>query len=100
MNIVEFFFEYTREVGALCPSVFCSTENTLYVTTREFYMSYTTGIVKIELWTIDGKYINTSHTIEYRENPVVTDIRPRNHLIVLVSFHLPNLLFICPIAIA
>jgi len=28
----------------------------------------------------DGSRVDTNRTFEYRDNPVFTDIRPRNHL--------------------
>ena len=36
----------------------------------------------IELELDDGLRIGTNHTFEYRDNPELNDIRPRNHLIL------------------
>jgi len=42
----------------------------------------TAGDVAIKLGFIDGSLININYTFEYRSNPVLDDIRPRNHLTV------------------
>ena len=34
----------------------------------------------IELELSDGRRIDTNHTFEYRDNPVLKDIKPRDHL--------------------
>jgi len=36
----------------------------------------------IELVLYDGRRVAANRMFEYRDNPVITDIRPRNHLIV------------------
>lgn len=40
----------------------------------------------IEMVVNNGSRIDTGFTFEYRDNPVFTDIRPQNHLVVYVSF--------------
>jgi len=41
----------------------------------------------IELELDDGLRIGTNHTFEYRDNPELNDIRPRNHLILWVPIY-------------
>jgi len=60
--------------------VYSREENTLYVTTPPVNE---TRHLAIELELSDGvSRIDTSHTFEYRSNPVFTDILPRNQLTV------------------
>ena len=62
--------------------IYSTAENAVYVTTPAVNE---TGQLPIEMDIVyDTKRIDTNRTFEYRDNPVFTDIRPRNHLTVLV----------------
>jgi len=43
-------------------------------------------VLVISLQLNDGSRLDTNHTFTYRPEPVVTDIQPRNHLVVYVSY--------------
>jgi len=71
----------------ICDDVFLM--NIMFVYRREENMLFLTtpagnqlDHVPIKLELADGSLINTSLTFEYRNNPNVTDITPRNHLSV------------------
>jgi len=57
------------------------TENKVYDVTTPA-VNGTARHLSIVLELNDGSRIDTKHTFEYRNNPNVTDIRPRNHLTV------------------
>jgi len=58
-------------------------ENTVYVTTPPVNETTNGMAIKLEITNGSvGSPLDTNHTFEYRRNPVFTDIRPRNHLIV------------------
>jgi len=61
-----------------------SGENSLFVTTPP--VNETARHLVIELVLNDGSQIDIYQTFEYRSNPVFTDIQPRNHLTVWVTF--------------
>jgi len=63
-------------------SVYSVVENTVYVTTPAVNVTATHMVIKVELK--DGSLIRTNYTFEYRSNPAIIDIRPRNHLTVYV----------------
>lgn len=60
--------------------VYSSVENTVYVTTMS--IDGTPRRARIELQLNDGSILIAKHEFEYRSNPQLTDIRPRNHLTV------------------
>jgi len=61
-------------------SVYSVVENTVYVTTPAVNVTASHMVIKLELK--DGPLIRTNYTFEYRSNPAIIDIRPRNHLTV------------------
>ena len=52
----------------------------MYVTTMS--IDGTPRRARIELLLNDGSILIAKHEFEYRSNPQLTDIRPRNHLTV------------------
>jgi len=58
--------------------VYSVVENTVYVTTPP--MNVTSRHLAIELEMIDSSRIATNRTFEYRNNPVFSEIRPRDHI--------------------
>ena len=59
--------------------VYSIAENTIHVTTPPVNET-TTRRMPIILETVDGALVDTNRTFEYYDNPVFTDVRPRNHL--------------------
>ena len=55
-------------------------DGTVFVTTPA--VNNTARHLSIEIVLNQGSRIRASQTFEYRNNPVFTDINPRNHLIV------------------
>jgi len=55
-------------------------ENTVFATTLP--VNETSRSLAIVLQLTNGTHIYTGYSFEYRNNPNITDIRPRNHLIV------------------
>jgi len=58
--------------------VYSSVENTVSVTTPP--VNETSRHLAIELEMIDGSRITTNRAFQYRNNPVFTDITPRDHI--------------------
>ena len=64
----------------LYPDTDSTAENAVYVTTQP--VNETARHLPIKLLLYDRSSIYTNRTFEYRSNPVLTDIRPRDHLTV------------------
>jgi len=71
---------FNSHVYINCCFVYSTQGNRLVVVTAS--SRGTTGHLAIKLELIDGSLKDTGRTFEYRTDPHVTDITPRNHLIV------------------